>query len=265
MTRSRSYHGIPFPPPGYGSETVSGTKLIARADAIGFARKALATSGTLYDFAAVQPDAEAIEGRGRIYIIPGPTSRRWVVRHLSHGGLLAPITGDRFLNVGHPRPFNELSLSVKLSELGIATPAVVAAVLYPAGMSYRGDVAREEIDNALDLADCLFKSGTAGPGRSAAIAAAGGLIGSLHAAGVIHPDLNIRNVLIQHGGDRPIAYILDTEKCRLTSRLSQSARRGMLERFERSARKFESRTGSVLDSQEWQAFSSAYDRALKQG
>ena len=86
------------------------TRLVARDDAMDFARKAVSGAGTLYDFAATQPAAETMEGRRKIYVIPGPESARWVVRHLSHGGLLAPLTGDRFLKVG--RPHTELEHAV---------------------------------------------------------------------------------------------------------------------------------------------------------
>jgi 3-deoxy-D-manno-octulosonic acid kinase len=176
--------------------------------------------------------------------------------------MLAPLTRDRFLRLSTPRPFNELRLSVSLKELGIATPAVAAAVVYTSGLIYRGEVAREEIADAADLSECLFKSKLSEPLRSDALSATGRLIGSLHRAGVVHPDLNIRNVLICWADDPLDAYILDIEKCVIVARLSQRMRRGMLNRFHRSIRKFEASSGQRLSGGEWDEFLAAYALAF---
>jgi len=246
-------------PHGYTESRIGSTRVVARDGALEFVLHALARSGTLYDYAAQAPGGETIQGRGTVHTIPGPGSERWVVRHLSHGGMLAAFTGDRFLKVGVLRPLNELLFSVMLQELGIPTPPVVAAVVYPAGPSYRGDVAREQITDALDLAACLFgPQRLTSTQRASALAETGRLVGSIHRAGVIHPDLNIRNVLVRWRGSTPQAYILDIEKCKTKPRLSQQARDRMLSRFQRSARKFEKRTGQSITEQEWKAFSRAY-------
>jgi len=248
--------------PGYQHDTVGPATIIARDGSLGFVREAIASAGTLYRYAAEHPDADTIRGRQTVYVIPAPDSGRWVVRQLSHGGILAPLTRDRFLRLSTPRPFNELRLSVSLKELGIATPAVAAAVVYPSGLVYRGELARDEITDASDLAECLFGSRLPKPLRSDALSAAGQLIGSLHRADVDHPDLNIRNVLIHWGGDPLDAYILDIEKCVIEARLSQRTRRGMLKRFHRSIRKFEASSGQRLSGGEWDDFLASYALAF---
>ncbi len=247
---------------GYQHDTVGLASIIAQDGSLGFVREAIASAGTLYQYAAGHPDADTISGRQPVYVIPVPGSGRWVVRQLSHGGMLAPLTGDRFLRLGVPRPFNELRLSVSLREFGIATPTVVAAVVYPSGLAYRGEVAREEVTDAADLAECLFDSRLSESRRSDALSATGQLIGSLHRAGVFHPDLNTRNVLIRWGDEPLDAYILDIEKCVIEARLSQRARRGMLNRFHRSIRKFEQSTGQRLSGNEWDDFLSSYALAF---
>ncbi len=248
--------------PGYQNDILGSAKIIAKDGLLGFVREAIAGSGTLYDYAAAHPDTETISGRKAVYIIPGPDSGRWVVRQLSHGGLLAPLTADRFLRFGVPRPFNELKLSVSLADLGIATPSVAAAVVYPSGPVYRGEVAREEIADSADLAECLFGAQLSQPLRSGALSAAGRLVASLHRAGVRHPDLNIKNILIRWGDEPLDAYILDIEKCKIEAGLSQRARRGMLSRFHRSIRKFEERTGERLSGEEWDSFLTSYAQAF---
>ena len=244
--------------PGYQHDTVGPATIIAKDGSLGFVREAIADSGTLYDYAAAHPQAETISGRQTVYTIPAPESGRWVIRQLSHGGLLAPLTGDRFLSLGAPRPFNELRLSVLLRDLGIATPAVAAAVVYRSGPVYRGEVARVEITDADDLSACLFYSDLSPSLRSDALSAAGQLIGSLHRVGVVHPDLNIRNILIRWSDEPLGAYILDIEKCSVEARLSQRMRLTMLNRFRRSLRKFERVTGRRLSGDEWEDFQTAY-------
>ena len=246
-------------PYGYVREQFERAHVIGRDDSLAFFREAIAAAGTMYDYAARHPDAEAIHGRQTVYLIPGPRGGRWVVRHLSHGGALAPLTGDRFLRFGTPRPFNELRLSVTLRERGIPTPAVAAAVVYPCGLIYRGEVARDEVTHARDLAACLFgETRLDAQRRLAALVAAGRLVRSLHDAGIIHPDLNLRNLLIQQRESTPRAYILDIEKCRDVSHVSGSQRQRMLDRLRRSARRFEERTGTRLTDDEWAALSEAY-------
>ncbi len=237
-------------PEGYRSAQVGDARVVAREDAVAFVQDAIESAGTLYNFARRHPDAETIQGRQKLYIIPGPGSPRWVVRQLSHGGLLAPITGKRFFRSGKPRPLNELQLSVKLQQLGILTPNVVAAVVYSSRFSYHGEMAREEVGNARDLADCLFAEPDLDPlQRASALAAAGRLIGALHRTGVLHPDLNLKNILIADPAGEPQAYILDIEKCRIVSNLSGGQREAMVARISRSAHKFEIGTGRHISAE----------------
>ncbi len=250
-----------FPPaiPGYADERVGSARVIARRDVLDFVSDAVRAAGTLYDFALAQPDAETIAGRATIYVIPGPGDSRWLVRRLTHGGFLAPLTGDRFLRLGTPRPFRELLLSQVLRDMGVPTPAVLAAAVYRSGPIYRGEVAREEIFGAEDLGATLFARPQRTPSqRLAALAAAGRLVGSLHQAGVVHPDLNLRNVLLEWCDGAPRAYILDLEKCRRLPQTSARQRRLMLSRFRRSARRFQERTGLRISADEWEAFGSGY-------
>lgn len=245
--------------PGYARASHGRADIIATSDALAFVRKAIAAAGSLYDHAASRPDAETIRGRGTLYLIRGPHGTPWLVRQLTHGGLLAPVTGDRFLRTGTPRPFNELRLSWELRELGLPTPRVYAAVVYYSGIFYGGEIAREHLSPAVDLAALLFSDIERPPRqRQAALAAAGRLIGRLHEVGLVHPDLNLRNVLIQTADTGFRAYILDLEKCRRIGRVTTGQRRRMLGRLRRSARRFEQRGGGAISEREWDAFEVAY-------
>ncbi len=95
--------------------------------------------------------------------------------------------------------------------------------------------------------------------RRRALAAAGRLVGALHRAGLQHPDLNLKNLLVQTDRQaRHRAYIIDLEKCRLLDHLPQRKRARMLTRLRRSIRRFEQQTGQRLQDPEWEAFMSAY-------
>ncbi len=248
-----------FAPPGYSAARIGQARVIARSDVLSFVRDAITSGETLYEYAASQPHAEAISGRQTVYAIPGPNTHRWILRHLSHGGWLASLTRDRFLRVGLPRPFNELRVAWQLREIGIPTPEVVAAAIYTDGIVYRGDIARQEVSPARDLANCLFsKPDLTGAERTATLAAAGRLVRRLHRAGVIHPDLNLRNILIESVSGSALAYILDVEKCRTVAQVPRWRRREMLQRLKRSARKFERREGRQITDEEWRRFHSAY-------
>ncbi|TVR53578.1 MAG: hypothetical protein EA421_10750, partial [Gemmatimonadales bacterium] len=76
-----------------------------------------------------------LHGRGPVPLIPGlGGEERWAVRHFHRGGLLAPLTGDRYFRSWTlPRPFAEATASERCREQGIATPRVMAAAVYGRG------------------------------------------------------------------------------------------------------------------------------------
>lgn len=245
--------------PGYLRQRVGSAELVAREGDFALAEEMIVGSGSLYEFAANAPGTRAISGRGTLYSMALPSGERWLVRRVQHGGLLAPFTGARFWRLGVPRPFNELFLAHELTRMGILTPEVAAAAVYPSGIHYRGEIARVELPAADDLAACLFdpaKRGQAEPEEL--MRATGRLVAALHVAGLYHPDLNLRNVLIETPAGAPRAYIIDLEKCALRRPLSGRLRHRMLERLRRSGRRFETRLRKSIEPDAWAAFRAAY-------
>lgn len=245
---------------GYTRGSVDSAIFIARDDLAESLQRLIRRWSSLYDWATAHPEAQAIRGRDTLYIVPGLDDDRWVVRRLTHGGLLAPLTGKRFLRLGLPRPFNELRVAERLRELGVPTPAVLAAVVYHLGPFYGGEVARRAVENATDLAGSLFDQSLDAGRRLEAMEAAGRLVGVMHRVGLVHPDLNLRNILIQWTGTKPTAHILDLEKCRF-AKLGPLRRRRMLARLRRSARRFEEGSGETIAVEEWKRFREAYAAA----
>ena len=267
--------------------------LLARPEARPVLESWLATHGTLSDAAAASPGARALRGRGRVHVVPAPSGpwpadTRWVVRHYRRGGAVARLMGDRYLWSPSPRPVREYRAIGAVEALGIPTPAAVGAATYPAGPFYRGDLVTEWVPGSRDLAAVLFGAAqldgtwaSGGPGGepvpvageaegAAALEAAGALVRCLHDRGVEHADLNLKNILIAPGdpaadprgagaaGRR--AWIIDLDRARVRGRVSPAGRRRMLDRFDRSLRKWEARRGVRAPAAWRSAFDDGYQR-----
>jgi RIO-like serine/threonine protein kinase len=150
----------------------------------------LATGLTLHAWAAQQPQARALRGRGTSYAV-ALDGEPVVVRHSRHGGLLAPLTRDLFL--APTRAPHELEVSIRLRHAGVPTPEIVAYAIYGAapGLARADVVTREIAGHALD-----------------SVAAAEALLVGLTRAGAVHPDLNAHNVLVAG----KTAFVLDVDR-----------------------------------------------------
>jgi 3-deoxy-D-manno-octulosonic acid kinase len=252
----------PAVPAGYALERERGVQIVALPSVMGWVRAAVDEAGTLYDWAATRPDARPFTGRGRAWgvCVAGDD---WVVRHYRRGGAAARLLDDTYLRVGEPRPLRELRASVAARARGVASPEVLAAVIYPAGVSYRADLATRYVRDSADLAETVL-----GDNRSDAAArvlawrCAGALLRAAFAAGVEHADLNLRNILIAHTASGPQALLLDLDRAVVRDRsVGDVARRRMLERLHRSRRKLEGAVGRRTSAAELAAFDAAVGAA----
>lgn len=238
-------------PPDYETWEIGAARAVVRRDVASAVRAALEQRGSLYDWAARQPAREAFAGRGAAYgVALGGVAA--VVRHARRGGLLGPLLGDRY--AGAPRYLTELAWSRRLAGAGIPTPPFLAGITYPAGLTHRADVATGRITGR-DLAGLFFGDVPPGPdARDATWRAVGRLVRSLHDAGWVHPDLQLRNVLV--GGTPPQAWLLDVESCRDAA--GATARHRNLERFYRSWAKWNRLHGPRLGDRDRAAFAGGY-------
>jgi len=256
-------------PPGYRREMVDDdVELIALPEAWDGARHALSTSGTLFDYAATRPGAAELAGRGVAYHIAAPgsyTNERWVVRHYRRGGMVARFLKDRYLDSGAKRPVRELLASARARARGVATPEVVAAAIYPAGGWYRADIATRFLPDSRDLADRLFDDDDVARRREA-MRLAGGLMRAAHEAGVVHNDLNLKNILIAEDDGVERAWLLDLDRAVVMRDAAAKFERDlMLRRFARSLRKLERLHRRRLKEGEREAFADAYARTVASG
>jgi hypothetical protein len=234
-------------PRGYARFRVGDAETVSLAPLAETVAEAMA-DGPLYSYAAQHPRARPLAGRGIAYAVPLPdATTNVVVRHSRHGGMLAKLTGDRFL--APSRAPYELDVAARLTAEGIRTPEVVAFALYPAGpMLRRSDVATREVPRAKDLALALL-----GPMQAQAkreiLAATARLVVALNRAGARHPDLNLKNVLLApSAADGSLeAWVLDVDRMEFGRRGDPAITDANLARLSRSARKWRELYGANVE------------------
>ena len=226
-------------PAGY-TRFLQGTADVVALGACAEAVRRAVGARSLYDYAASHPGRRELRGRGVAYAVPLPDGEtRVVVRHSRHGGLLAPVTGDRFLPP--TRAPHELRTALRLAEAHVPTPEVIAYATYPAGAVFRrSDIATREVVGAKDLADVLARADD-GEARSTALDATAELLRALERAGARHPDLNVTNVLIVASHEVPArALVLDVDRVVFGARGDARIGAANVRRLLRSARKLRS-------------------------
>ncbi len=181
-------------PPGYERFSVRDSTVVALADAVRGVQEALAVCRTLHAWASTLPAATAHQGRATAWGARLPRSEiDVVVRHSQHGGMLAAVTGDRFRWPGRA-PW-ELEVSRRLRHAEVATPEVVAYLVYPAGPIFcRNDVATRRLPDGEDL-PAAWRHASATE-REAQLDAVVGLLRALRRVGAHHPDLNAKNIYL---------------------------------------------------------------------
>ena len=224
-------------------------EIVARTHARDSVRAAL-RDGSLYDFAAHAPDGRLMGGRAAAYAVALPEGGPCVVvRHSRHGGLLAELTGDRFL--APTRAPHELRTALRLRRLGIPTPEIVAYATYPAGGPMRrADVATGEIAGGCDLGAMLAAT-SPGEDRAPGWLATSELLSQMHRSGVRHPDLNAANVLLAPDDNGTVeAWLLDVDRVWFDRPGDPRVLDANLRRLLRSLRKARDRNGTFLEDAE---------------
>jgi 3-deoxy-D-manno-octulosonic acid kinase len=141
---------------------------------------------------------------------------------------------------------------------GIPTPAVVAGAVYGARFWYRADLVTEQIPDATDLAEVLWGANAPGIAAEAALATTGALVRRLERAGILHPDLNAKNILLAGKGSELLVHLVDLDGCCARNQGVPVPAFSMRKRLERSLRKFEGRTGRRLSPAAWSALRSGF-------
>ena len=251
------------PPEGYESAQAPECWGFAWSSAQPWLSAALSTGETVHAWAGRDASCRELAGRGQVFSIDAPAAgpegrERWVVRHYQRGGAMGPILGDRYLSLGRYRPLCETVASLEARERGIPTPAVVAGIVYPAGIFYRADLVTEEVPGAVDLSQVLFGAASTEIDPEAALIATGGIVRSLERNGLFHPDLNAKNIVLTSTNEGVDAYLVDLDRCCARPRGVPAPAFPMRRRLERSLRKFQASTGRTLPQSAWTALHSRY-------
>jgi 3-deoxy-D-manno-octulosonic acid kinase len=163
-----------------------------------------------------------------------PTGEKAVVRTYRRGGLMRHV--NRRLYFAGNRAFDELRATEHAREGGVRVPRVIAAIEVPAVIGYRALLVTLLVPGTRDAAAWLPDAGA--EDRAAMLADAGAQIAAMHGAGVVHRDLNLRNLLVGEPAGEPRVHLLDFDRAVVhAGAVPAPARAAALRRLDRSARK----------------------------
>lgn len=186
---------------------------------------------------------------------------RVVVRRLRHGGLLAPLLGDRYASP--LRVARELDVTARLREGGAPVPEPVLALARRRGLVFSLALATVYEEGAVDALSFLGS----GPGEerlARAAAAVGAALRRFHDAGGHHPDLHVKNLLLRETRAGAEAIVIDLDRARAGAVAGSSERAAEIGRLGRSLLK--RRVSEQVGERGAAAFLAAYcagDRALR--
>jgi tRNA A-37 threonylcarbamoyl transferase component Bud32 len=183
---------------------------------------------------------------------PWAKSGRLVVRQYAHGGVLGPLLGTLFLRPSRMR--REFQVALHAMGAGVLTAAPVALRLERMrGLLFRAHLVTEEIAEARDLLEVLrglAAGNIPSPEARADLArAVASTVAAMHNAGIVHGDLNVRNLMVRNAFDGPEVFVIDFDKARPVPYLTSEQREANLLRLERSIWKWAEsrRTVSTTD------------------
>lgn len=160
---------------------------------------------------------EWIEG-GRVPhpVVALPDGGKAVVRRYRRGGMVRHLNRDRYF--GGDRAADELRATEAARAGGVRAPEVIAAGRIDAFPGYRAMIATRLIPGVQDAAAALH----GGRDKTEVLWEAGQQIARMHGAGVAHPDLNLRNLLV---GEMWELWVIDFDRAQVVEAVVPRARR----------------------------------------
>jgi len=149
------------------------------------------------------------EGRGSALLLETSFGLA-VLRRYLRGGQAARFSRDHYFFTGfeRSRPLLEFNILVSLQSLGLPAPHPLAAQCVRDGLFYSGSLLTRRIPDVVPLAD-LLGCEEAGAELWRAI---GACIRRFHEQGVVHADLNARNILVR---GHETVYLIDFDRARI--------------------------------------------------
>lgn len=201
--------------PGFRRERADGRLLYLREGARDWLREVLAG-----DFAGVPADARTpVQGRGKHFAFETEEGRV-LARRVLRGGWIS-FMGPNLLSAR--RVFNEVHMLEAARSAGLRVPEILGFSIRR-GLFKNIVVVYREIEGAVTLEEAIRRGR---PGLEAAARETR----KMHGAGILHGDLNCRNILLRGDG----VHFVDFDRARLSR--SESAQRRELARLFRSLAK----------------------------
>ena len=193
----------------------------------------------------------AARGRGSAYLIETEYGAA-VLKQYLRGGWPARFSRDRYLFTGYQRsrPLAEIRVLAHVSESGLPAPEPLAALCERQGLFCRGWLLSRRIPHAQPLADLLSAAAARIFRRT------GATIRRFHDAGVVHADLNVRNILVD---DAEAIHLVDFDRARVGVN-DRRAFRANLQRLHRSLEKLWPPQSALDAEAAWQELLSAYSQ-----
>ena len=231
-----------------------GKRVIFLADEIsGEARDRIADAVVRVTSAKQLTSTRRWRGRsGKLSVVRARLEGAWVVvRRFTHGGILGGILPE--ITFGRSRILRELHVVNWAREREVPTPRIVATSLQSwFGPLCRAHVITEEVSGACNMTEFFlrlpsFSDEQAAAHKRAAVEAVARAIATMHAAGILHGDLHLRNVLVRmtsaaadksdpsaRSRVRAEGYLLDFDRARIVRNATRGQRLANLRRLMRS-------------------------------
>jgi len=191
-------------------------------------------------------------GRGSAWFIDAPFGAA-VLRRYLRGGLPGRFIRDRYLFTGwrRSRPVAEFRILETLAAAGLPAPAPLAAAVQRHGLTWSGSLLTRLIPSTRTFADLLVEHSDDHPLWQRI----GACIRRFHDAGVVHADLNARNILVDADG---AVFLVDFDRAHVRPGARRRFRRN-LARLRRSLEKLwpDSLGAQALD-EGWRALERGY-------
>lgn len=203
------------------------------ADDFSLPYKSAAELNRLFSLDFIKKNAAALSfkgGRGQTALF-SLSGEDLVLRQYLRGGLWGKLMHDKFFIASHDahRAFDEFILLGKLKAKGLPVPEPVAAKEEKSGLFLRNYIIIKQIKNCADLS-YVIKNRHLSADEFIRI---GSTLKRFFDEGVLHTDLNIRNILLDNKGD---VYVIDFDKCKIID-LGRQDKEAMLARLLRSFNK----------------------------
>ena len=155
------------------------------------------------------------QGRGRVAAIFPKLKERYqplVLKQVLHGGLYGRLIGG--FHLGPERLLRELATTEKARDLGVPVPEI-AYLAWSSSRPCMLFLATVRVTASRNLAQ-LLREEPDGRVRSRSLRAAARSVREMHDAGLIHSDLNLRNLMVTELTGEPEGFVLDLDRSDIT-------------------------------------------------